>query len=759
VNPIESRFFLPPSPGSLPPNGADYLRPGPPDLSLRDFWRILRRRQRAVVASMAVCFLLALLASLLMSPQYESVSLVEVNKENSDFLNLDTWPTGVSDSLDYSLTLETQANVLRSDSLAFQVAEQVGLEKRPEFSPARGWFDTGRALAERNLPLEKAPLRRRRISQALHSSLTVKTVPGTRMIEVRFRSRDPQLAADVVNTLVGDYLEQYFRTRYNATAQASEWLGKQLAELKSQVEQAQEKVVAYQKQAGILGTDEAHNVVMAKLEELNKQLTAAETNRMLKQTAYQIAKTGNAELIATVGSSNLLGAVAAPNNNPLALVQSLRAQQAALKVQYAQAATKYGPAYPKLIQMRNQLQELENAIQAEIGKVAARAENDYLAARNAEDMLRAAFERQKQEANKLNDSAVRYTIMKREAESSRDLYDGLLKKLKEAGVLAGLRSTNLVVVDPARSSARPVRPNYPINLGLGLGVGLVGGIGLAFAREGFDSTLRTPEQVEAVAGLPAVGVIPDLAAGHALRRLLSAPKPDCNILDSRSSQLAESFRALRTALLFSNGEVPPKVIVVTSALPQEGKTTASLNSAIALAYQGAKVLLIDADLRRPELHARLDLPAEPGLGELLAGEAQLPVQAAPCPKVPDLFILPAGRHHPRPAEVLGSRSMRHLLNNCRERFDFVVIDTPPVLAVTDAVVLSKSADSVLLVVRSAQTSEQSLLRARDLLLRVNARIAGVLVNRADLHSPDYYDSYGFLGDRFGKRYYGLNNNS
>jgi capsular exopolysaccharide synthesis family protein len=723
---------------------------------LRDFCRILKRRQRTVVASIAACFLLALLVSLLMSPQYESVSLIEVNKENSDFLGLDAWQTGVSDSLDYNLTLETQANVLRSDSLAFQVAEQLGLEKRPEFSPAKGWFDTGRAPAEQNQPLEKAPLRRRRISQAFRRYLTVRTLPGTRMIEVRFRNRDPQLAADVVNTLVGDYLEQYFRTRYNATAQASEWLSKQLAELKSQVEEAQEKVVEYQKEAGILGTDEAHNVVMAKLEELNQQLTAAETNRMLKQTGYRIAQTGNAELISTVGSSNLLGAVAGANNNPLALVQSLRAQQAALKVQYAQAASKYGPAYPKLIQMRNQLQELENAIQAEIAKVAARAENDFLAAKNAEDMLRAAFERQKQEANKLNDSAVHYTIMKREAESSRELYDGLLKKLKEAGVLAGLRSTNLVVVDPARSSARPVRPSYPINLGLGLGVGLVGGIGLAFAREGFDSTLRTPEQVEAVAGLPAVGVIPDLAAGPALRRLLHTPRYDCNLLDSPSSQLAESYRALRTALLFSNGEVPPKVILVTSALPQEGKTTASLNSAVALAYQGAKVLLIDADLRRPELHARLGLPAEPGLGELLAGEAKLPVQAAACPKVPNLFILPAGRRRPRPAEVLGSVPMRHLLNNCRERFDFVVLDTPPVLAVTDAVVLSKSADGVLLVVRSAQTTQQSLLRARDLLLRVNARIAGVLVNRANLHSPDYYDSYGYLGDRFGERYYGLN---
>jgi len=475
---------------------------------------------------------------------------------------------------------------------------------------------------------------------------------------------------------------------------------------------------------------------------------------MLKQAGYQIAKTGNAELISSVSSGNLFGSLAGINNNPLALIQNLRAQQAELKVQYAQATAKFGIAYPKLIQLRSQAQELEGEIQAEIGKVAARAENDYLAARNTENMLRASFERQKEEANKLNDSAVRYTIMKREAESNRELYNGLLNKLKEAGVLAGLRSTNVVVVDPARTAAKPAHPNYPLNLGLALGIGILGGIGLAFAREGLDTTVRTPEQVEAVAGLPAVGIIPELAARKRTARTVAI---ECSILDSPSSGLAESYRALRTALLFSNGDVPPKVILVTSALPQEGKTSVSLNSAMALAQQGARVLLIDADLRRPELHSCVGVPSEPGLGELLSYEASLPFDAAASPKVPDLFFLPAGRLRPNAAEVLGSPRMRRLLNGCRERFDFIVMDTPPVLAVTDAVVLSKSADAVLLVVRSAQTSEQSLLRARDLLLRVNARIAGVLVNRAKVHSADYYDSYGCLRGKPGKPYYEVAN--
>jgi len=725
-----------------------------PDLSLREFWRILKCRRRTVVLAVGICLLLALVVSLLMTTKYESLSIIEVNKENSDMLGLDALPDGVSDSLDYNITLETQANALRSQSLAFQVAEQLKLEKRKEFSLADTWLDGDRARAEQKLPLEAAPLRRRRIARTFEKSLTVKIVPGTRMIEVHFLNPDPQLAADIVNTLVADYLEQYFRTRYQATAQASEWLSKQLAELRSQVEEAQEKVVEYQKQAGILGTDEENNVVMAKLEELNKQLTAAEANRMLKQAGYEIAKSGSAELISTVGSSNLLGSMAGLNTNPLGLLQNLRAQQAELKAQYAQAASKYGIAYPKLVQMRSQLQELESAIQAEMGKVEARARNDFLAAKSAEDMLRASFERQKAEANKLNDSAVRFTILKREAQSSRELYDGLLKKLKEAGVLAGLRSTNIVVVDPARTSAKPARPNYPLNLGLGLVFGLLGGVALAFAREGLDSTLRTPEQVESVAGLPAVGIIPELAGNRGWRSVRKTSS-DCSILESGDGELAESYRALRTALVFGNGDAPPKVILVTSALPREGKSTASLNSAIALAYQGAKVLLIDADLRRPQLHSFLGATSEPGLSEVLSYEAALPFDAAPSPKVPDLFLLPAGRQRANASEVLGSARMRRLLNGCRERFDFVVIDTPPVLAVTDAVVLSKSADAVLLVVRASQTSEQSLLRARDLLLRVNARITGVLVNRANAPSSGYYEAFAPLNGKSGEPYCGL----
>ena len=731
------------------------------DISFSQLWHVLQKRRWTIFACVGAMLVLALAVSLIMTPKYEGVSVIEVNKENADMLGLDdmTGMMGGADSLDYNVSLQTQSDVLKSDTLAFQVAQQLGLEQRKEFGLRSGWPNAEQVKAESQLPLEKAPLRQQRIRETFEKNLTVKTIPGTREIRVRFLSPDPQVAADVVNALVNDYMEQYFRTRYSATAQASDWLSKQLSDLKTQVETSQEKLNTYQKQAGILGTDETQNVVMTKLEELNQQLTAAEANRILKETVYQLSKTGNAELISGMAGSSLIGPPgAAAGANSLALIQNLRAQEADLKAQYAQAATKYGSAYPRLIQMRNQLQQLDTDVRTEIGKLAARAQNDYIAAKNAESMLRVSFNKQKTEANRLSDSAIQYTIMKREVESGRELYQDLLKKLKGAGVLAGLRSTNIVVVDPGRLSATPVQPNLPLNLALGLGIGLLGGVALAFVRDGLDNTISTPAQAEEITSLPALGFVPMFGNGHKGLHLPIRKKGqlDCSILENPSSQLAEAFRALRTSLLLSNVDSPPKTILVTSALPQEGKSTTSMNLAIALVQQGTRVLLIEGDLRRPTLHSRLNITSPSLSGALASRNGDRP-KITQHPGVPGLFFLPAGPKPPFPAEALASERMKELLSTWREEFDFVVIDSPPLLSVTDGVMLSRSADAVLLVVRSEQTTRQSLLRARDLLRRAQASLVGVLVNDVDVNSPDYYQNYGYYGSKYGKEYYHGNN--
>ena len=330
-------------------------------------------------------------------------------------------------------------------------------------------------------------------------SLQVSLVPNTRIIEIRYRSPDKNLAARVVNTLANTYVEQNFKTRFESTMQASDWLSKQLVDLQMKVETSQEKLVKYQKEHEILGIDEKQNITTAKLDELNRELTAAESARMEKESIYHLVQAGDSDSIAA--AANVDGAARGSSANS-ALLEKLREQQADLKIQVAQLSTQFGPSYPKLAQLNSQLKEVDAQIQSEMRKVAARLRGDYLAALQRESMLRSALEKQKQEANKLNESAIEYSLLKRDVDANRTLSEGLLEKLKEAGVTAGLRSNNFRIVDVARVPTAPSGPNVLRNLAFALALGLSTGIGLAFLLESMDNTVRTPEQAQAISALP-----------------------------------------------------------------------------------------------------------------------------------------------------------------------------------------------------------------------------------------------------------------
>jgi polysaccharide biosynthesis transport protein len=374
-------------------------------------------------------------------------------------------------------------------------------------------------------------------------------------------------------------------------------------------------------------------------------------------------------------------------------------------------------------------------------------------------MLRAALEEQKQQDNKLNESAIEYSLLKRDFETNRTLYEGLLQKLKEAGVTAGLRSNNIRPVDIARTPSAPAEPNIPRNLAFAFVLGLSSGIGLAFLLEGLDNTVRTPEQAQAISGLPSLGMIPlgskiSVESGAKQGLIVASSKEPVELITQArpQSQMAESYRALRTSLLLTSLGAPPKVILITSALPREGKTTTSVNTAIVLAQKGTRVLLIDADLRRPSIHKALGLGPRAGLSNVLTGGATAQQATVRSPILPNLFVLPAGTPPPNPAELMASQQMFDLIAELREQYDHIVIDTPPTLSVTDAVVLSTRSDAVVLVIRSSQTTKPALRRTRDILAQVNARVAGVLLNAVNLDSPDYSYYYEYQG-KHGQRYY------
>jgi polysaccharide biosynthesis transport protein len=715
------------------------------DSLLNEYLRTLIKRKWVILASVATIVSIVTICTLRTPPIFVAVGSIAINKIDPMVFSLKESSPGEFEYYDPA-DLDTEVRILRSDLLALQVIRQLNLDKSTDtVAPTNNDLTTDASQSD--------PSRTSAALASFRGNLQVSLVPNTRIIELRYRSTDKELAARVVNALASTYVEQNFKTRFESTMQASDWLSKQLVDLQIKVETSQEKLVQYQKEHQILGIDEKQNIITAKLDELNRELTAAEAARMEKEALYRSVEGADSPLPPDAASS---GNKIAPVDS--ALLEKLREQKAELEVQIAQMNTQFGPAYPKLVQMNGQLKELTTQIQTENSKVVGRLRADYLASAQQEKMLQDALEQQKVEANKLNESSIEYSLLKRDVDTNRTLYEGLLEKLKEAGVTAGLRSNNFRIVDVARVPTAPSEPNLPRNLGFALALGLTTGIGLSFLLEGLDNTVRTPDQAQAVSALPSLGVIPLGSRRRAemperKRLTLAASKEAVELvaLERPKSQMAESYRALRTSLLLTSLGGPPHVILVTSALPGEGKSTTTLNAAIVLAQKGARVLLIDADLRRPTLHKTLGMGPRQGLSDLLTGNSSLTQAIVPTHILPNLFLLPAGTPPPNPAELLASTDMQELLVQLRSQYDHIVMDTPPTLSVTDAVILSTLADRVVLVIRSGQTTKQALRRARDILMQVNAHVCGVLLNAVDLASPDYYD-YCEYRDRYSSYY-------
>lgn len=735
-----------------PPQVYDPGRPAVPPVypqlpshesAIGEYGRVLLKRKWVVIGCLTTIFFVVAIASLRMTKVYEASGAIAINKPDSslNFQNSATF------SLDYfdPTELETEVRILQSDLLALEVIRELNLDRRPEFG---GGQNPSSSLDLAPDPLQADPEKAASLLGAFKGSLRIALSQNSRVIEVHYRSSDPQLAASVVNTLMQTYVEDNRRTRFESTMAASTWLQAQLVDLQMKVEKSQEKLVQYQREHEILGIDEKQNIITAKLDELNKALTAAESERMDRESYYRLVESGDPDAIAAATGADTGGIAQSPS----ALLDNLLAKQADLKIQSADLNTQFGPSYPKLAQLNNQLKEVDTQIQAEMKKIASKVRGQYTTALRREGMLRDALEKQKQEANKLNESAIQFNLYKRDAETYRGLYEGILQKLKEAGVSAGLKSSNFRIVDTARPISSPVEPNVPRNLGFALVLGLASGVGLAFLLEGMDNTIRTTEQAQNISGLASLGMIPlgskSAREGPNSKRLVIASSKEAVELVTQvrpQSQMAEAYRALRTSLLLSNLGAPPKVIMVTSALPQEGKTTTSINTAVVLAQKGVRVLLIDADLRRPSIHKTLGMGPRSGLSNVLTGSTALDQAITRSTILPNLFILPAGTPPPNPAELLASANMRDLLTQLSEQYDHIVVDTPPSLSVTDAVVLSPRADAVILVIRSSKTTKQALRRARDILGQVNAKVVGVLLNAVDLTSPDYYYYYEYQG--------------
>ncbi len=568
-----------------------------------------------------------------------------------------------------------------------------------------------------------------------------------------FTNRDPKVAAAVVNHLVQALIDYTFQTKFTATNQVSQWLEGQLGDLRKQSEELQSRVVALQQGSGIFGvggTDPQgkpviYSPILDRLQQSTAQLSQAQMNRVLKASVAEVVKTGNAELISQLSGTSIASGSGQGVMNSLALIQNLRLQEATLQAQIDQDASQFGAAYPKLIQERASLKGVQQSLQEEIKRTADRSENDYKIALKTEQGAKEAYESDRVEAEKLNDKSIEYAILSKEADQSQELYQDLLKRLKEAGILEGLHSSNVTVVDQASAPARPSKPQVPLYLALGVGLGIFLGCCVALLVEAVDNKIQGTEDVDALQ-IPLLGISPQIEA--------SQSGPRAIMLDSRHTDMAfgESVRRLRSGLLIARSGTPPQVLLMSSPSPGEGKSTLSLNLAISLSQYEKKVLLVEADMRRPVLRRRLGLEGTDGLSVLLS-DREAAAGIVPAPNNPNLYFLPAGPAPPYPADLLGSPRMHSLMEEWRAEFDFIVVDSPPVLPVTDAQLLEEMADATVLLARVGVTTRAALGRAYNLLLthrKDAARPAiGVLLNFVTRRSSAYYGYYGYYG---GKKY-------
>lgn len=720
------------------------------ELTLRDLLTIYQRRRKIVISVVISMFALAATYCTVCTRRYQATGIVQLQKDSSDAMGLDSIMSsaagGASDALDANIDLQTQANILQSDTLAIRTINSLGMEStydfKPHFSPI-GWitglFATNKPGEIPGTSLENSPERRQRALKIFSANLKVKPVSGTRLIEIDYTNPDPRLAAAVVNTLTRELSDYTFQTRFDATKAASKWLGDQMGDLRKSSEDLQAKVVNLQRESGVysLGTsdaqgkEQAYSGVLDRLQQTTVALTAAEQNRILKGAIAHAAETGNAEMLSGL-AGNGVGASPQGANSSLSLLQGLRAQEATQQASLQEAEAKFGASYPKLAELRGNIAGLEHSIQQEVNRIKERAESDYAVAVQAESNTRAQYNEAKKQADVLNNRAIDYTIAREEAQQSRSLYDDLLKKLNEAGVLAGLQSSNVTVVDPGRIPARPIKPNVPLYLMASVCAGFIFGTCGALLVDTLDNKINTVTDLEGAFGQTLMGVLPEVANEKEGVLLIEAPE----------STYVEALRSLRTSILLSQSDAPPKTILVTSSLASEGKSTSAINLAAALAQMGGKTLLVDTDLRRGTLRRRLHLSKPEGLSNLLAGQVRTP-EIQSFTKVQNLYVVTAGAKTPNPSELLASKAMQDWLERWKSEYDFVVLDSAPVLPVTDSVTLNTLVDITLLLSRVGVTEKPQVARSFNMLARGGKHFVGLVLNGLLMGDSSYYGYYGY----------------
>jgi succinoglycan biosynthesis transport protein ExoP len=722
----------------------------PPDLLA--WWRVIRKRRWTVLTAFIVLFAAVLVGSLEEKPVYRAKALIEIDKENPSIANpqelfqLDE----VSDAY-----LETQYKVLASDDLAERAIRQLRLDRNAEFLPAgrlRPWTTSAAPAPSITPPVDNAtqsgPAVREAVLARFRERLDIRPIRRSRAVELRFDSQDPELAARAVNVVVENYIQKNLEARWEATQKASEWLAVQLKDLKAKLEKSQDDLQKYAAENSLLylETDkgDAESIVNQSVREIQQELTKAQADRIEKESIFRLVQSGDYGSLPGVFDDKLL--------------QDLTFRLADLQREHAQLAATFTEDYPKVKENQSQITEIQSSLERERWRAAQKISNDYFAALRREKLVRQAFAGKQAEANQIAEKSVQYGILSRDVDTNKGLYEGLLQRLKEASVSAGLNASNIRIVDPGNVPYKPIAPNYALNLGLAGFLGLGLGVCMAFLKEQLDQTIRFSADVFQFLGVPVLGFIPAVGAtdgrkhktmAAADRELIFASEsskaaassalvedlPSNELGIHKGSAFSEAFRELRTSVILSASGRFANSILVTSAQPAEGKTTVAVNLAFSLAQLGKPVLLVDADMRRPSLQKYFP-QKDSHLSSYLSGQGAWQQMVYPTP-ISRLHVLHCGPVPENPSELLSSDRMRALLQESTATYRFVILDSPPLLNRADSRILGSMVGATILVVKGGDTPRQVVQYAESQARSVGTNLIGVVLNNLNSSLNDY----------------------
>jgi len=698
------------------------FRPVSPDAGserIRAF-NLVRRHWRVSAAFGAIVVVAVTMATLLMKPIYEPVARIEIDPPGTEAFSLTSGNSGANEA-EY---LETNAQILQSDELAIAVIRtlHLDLDKAVTGDPKSGSsHQQGSADPTRLTPAENIALRRFR------SQLRVKRDTASRLINIGFASHDPHQAAAVVNTLVQLFIEKSYKTRLEAIQQSTEWLSRQLDDVRKKMDDANRTLHEFQSASGIADIDDDKNTFSEQLGELNRQRTQAQTERIRLASVLKGVNGGSAEMLPEVHSSPV--------------IQNLTQKLAEVRADLSQSLVIYGPNHPNVRRLQKQAAELEAHIKSQRTSILGELKGSYIASQARERAITGEMKQTTEELNQLG----QYIALKKEAQASAELYNALYQKIKEAGILAGSKSSGIRIIDAARVLDKPTRPRRTLNIALGLIAAVVGGVALAFVRDRFDYRIHSPEDIMQLGASSTISIIPAIGSGNGngyvlgkLSFLGPSRRPagllDKFLLERPRSPESEALRGLQTSLMLGGC---PQILLVTSSFSGEGKTTLAVNLALALAQNGP-TCFVEADTRKTGVARAFGLHGSNGLSDVLIGSAALADALLDVPDIPNLSVLPSGPVSSRP-ELVCSEPMREVLRCLRSSFTFVVVDSPPILPYADGRALSTFVDGVVFVGRSGFTTPEAMQRSMALLAEVHsAPILKIVLNAAEFVSPEYH---------------------